>query len=114
MLYGTKYNTKYQFAMKYPGPTAVSGCPGTKNPAVAGFECRAARLVRGSGPVSGRLLVLPHDRLTLVGLAALTGLVGVSLDLHVGEQAHAGHEQGEGGDEPAEWRHGASPLSVGN
>ena len=26
--------------------------------------------------------------------------MGVALDLHVGEQAHAGHEHGEGGDHP--------------
>src|SRR5690554_7597385 len=91
--------------MKYSGAAAVSGRPGMKNPAVAGVECRAARLVRGNGPGSGRLLVLLHDDITLAGQAPLAGLVGVTLDLHVGEQAHAGHEQGEGGDEPAEWRH---------
>ena len=37
MLYGTKYNTKYRCAMKYPGAAAVFGRPGTKNPAIAGF-----------------------------------------------------------------------------
>ena len=34
------------------------------------------------------------------GQATLVGLVGVARDLHVGEQAHAGHEHGEGGDHP--------------
>jgi|32_taG_2_1085360.scaffolds.fasta_scaffold03738_1 hypothetical protein len=42
----------------------------------------------------------------LAGQAPLPSLIGVSLDLHVGEQANAGHEYGEGNDHPTEWGHG--------
>jgi|GEM_PF-5935327 hypothetical protein len=42
----------------------------------------------------------------LAGQAPLASLIGVSLDLHVGEQANAGHEYGEGNDHPTEWGHG--------